>query len=99
MGQHSSVISGKIVICETPQEDLPEGSSYAGSGCDFTFDGRIDSGSIEPGGSWTGTLDDMGFYRIIDPGYPWMNVVIYSFPDTGSEVIQQASTGAEQTGN
>jgi len=99
LGQHSSVISGQVLICETPQEDLPEGSSYRGSGCDFTFDGRIDSGSIEPGGSWTGTLDEVGFYRIIDPGYPWMNVVIYSFPDTGSEVIQQASTGAEQTGN
>jgi len=99
LGQHSSVLSGKVVICETPQEDLPEGFSYAGSGCDFTFDGRIDSGSMEPGGSWTRTLDDMGFYRIIDPDYPWMNIVIYSFPDTGSEVIQQASTGAEQTGN
>jgi len=99
LGQHSSVLSGQVVICETPQEDLPKGFSYAGSGCDFTFDGRIDSGSIEPGDSWTGTLDEMGFYRIIDPGYPWMNIVIYSFPDTGSQIIQQSSTGAEQTGN
>jgi len=99
LGQHSSVLSGNIVICETPQEDLPLGFSYAGSGCDFTFDGRIDSGSIAPGDSWTGTLDDMGFYRIIDPDHPWMNIVIYSFPDTGSEVIKQTSTGAEQTGN
>jgi len=99
LGQHSSLLSGQVVICETPQEDLPLGFSYAGSDCDFTFDGRIDSGSIEPGDSWTGTLVDMGFYRIIDPSYPWMNVVIYSFPDTDSEVIQQASTGAEQTGN
>ena len=53
---------------------------------------------MEPGVSWTVTLDDKGFYRIIDPDYPWMNVVIYSFPDTGSKVIQQASTGGEQTG-
>ncbi len=99
LGQHSSVLTGKVVICETPQEDLPEGFSYAGSGCDFTFDGRIDSGSIEPGDSWTGTLGEVGLYRIIDPGYPWMNIVIYSFPDTGSQIIQQSSTGAEQTGN
>jgi len=28
-----------------------------------------------------------------------MTVVIYSFPDTGSEVIQQVTTGAQQTGN
>jgi len=99
LGQHSNVLSGKIVICETPQEDLPEGFSYAASGCDFTFDERIDSGSIEPGDSWTVTIDEVGFYRIIDPSYPWMNVVIYAFADTGSEVIQQTSTGAEQTGN
>ncbi|GFN39722.1 MAG: conserved hypothetical protein [Marine Group I thaumarchaeote] len=104
LGQHSSVVSGKAVICETPQEDLPEGFSFVPEGaeskkCDFSFDGRIDSGSIEPGGSWTGTFDDAGFYRIIDPNYPWMNVVIYSFPDTSSVVIKQASSGAEQTGN
>jgi len=99
LGQHSSVLSGQVVICETPQEDIPLGFSYAGSGCDFTFDGRIDSGSIAPGDSWTVTLDDMGFYRIIDPDHPWMNIVIYSFPDTGSEVIKQTSSGAEQTGN
>jgi len=99
LGQHSSVISGKVVICETPQEDLPEGFSYAGSGCDFTFDGRIDSGSIEPGDSWTGTIDDVGFYRIIDPDYPWMNVIIYSSTDVGSQILKQSNTGAEQSGN
>ena len=97
LGQHSSALSGKVVICETPQEDLPEGFSYAGSGCDFTFDGRIDSGSIEPGDSWTGTLDDMGFYRIIDPDHPWMSMVIYSFPDTGSEIL--GSPSVTQKGN
>jgi len=97
LGQHSSVLTGDVVICETPQEDLPEGFSYAGSECDFTFDGRIDSDSIEPGDSWTGTLDDMGFYRIIDPNYPWMTVTIYSFPDTDSEIL--GSPSATQKGN
>jgi len=100
LGQHSSVLSGNIVICETPQEDLPEGFSYAGSECDFTFDGRIDSGSIAPGDSWTGTLVDPGFYRIIDPDHPWMTVIIYSFPDTGSEILKEKTrSGVEQTGN
>jgi len=97
LGQHSSVLSGQIVICETPQEDLPKGFSYAGSGCDFTFDGRIDSGSIEPEGSWTSTFDEVGFYRIIDPSYPWMNVVIYTFPDTSSEIIRKV--GPDESGN
>ena len=97
LGQHSSVLSGQVIICETPQEDLPEGFSYAGSDCDFTFDGRIDSGSIEPGDSWTRTLDDMGFYRIIDPDHPWMNMVIYSFPDVGSKIL--GSPSVTQKGN
>ena len=39
----------------------------------------------------------MGFYRIIDPGHPWMTVVIYSFPDTGSEVL--GSPSVTQKGN
>jgi len=102
LGQHSRASAGLVTICETPEGELPEGFSFVPEGdeskkCDFNFDGRIDSGSIEPGGSWTITLDDMGFYRIIDPGYPWMNLVIYSFPDTGSEVIRKV--GPDQSGN
>jgi len=102
LGQHSRVSAGLIVICETPEGDLPEGFSFVPEGdeskkCDFNFDGRIDSGSIEPGGSWTVTLDEMGIYRIIDPGYPWMNIVIYSFPDPSSEVIRKV--GPDQSGN
>jgi len=102
LGQHSRILSGQTVICETPEGELPEGFSFVPEGdeskkCDFNFDGRIDSGSIEPGGSWTVTLDDMGFYRIIDPGYPWMSIVIYSFPDTSSEVIRKV--GPDESGN
>ena len=102
LGQHSRLLSGQPVICETPEGELPEGFSFVPEGgeskkCDFNFDGRINSGSIEPGGSWTITLDDMGFYRIIDPGYPWMNIVIYSFPDTSSEVIRKV--GPDESGN
>ena len=102
LGQHSRLLSGQPVICETPEGELPKGFSFVPEGdeskkCDFNFDGRINSGSIEPGDSWTITLDDMGFYRIIDPGYPWMSIVIYSFPDTNSEVIRKV--GPDESGN
>jgi len=90
-------IQGQMIICETPAEKLAEGFSFAYTNCAFTFDGRIDSGIIEPGQSWTGSFDDAGFYRIIDPDYPWMNIVVYSFPDTGSEVIRRV--GVNQAGN
>jgi len=103
LGQHSRILSGQPVICETPEGELPEGFSFVPEGdeskkCDFNFDGRINSGSIEPGGSWTVTLDDVGLYRIIDPGYPWMSIAIISFPiDSGSEVIRKV--GPDESGN
>ncbi len=65
--------------------------------CTFSFDGRIHTGILQPGESWTGSFDDAGFYRLIDPDYPWMNIVVYSFPETDSEVIR--SVGYKQKGN
>ena len=93
----NSRIQGELKICETPATKLPEGFSFKSTSCAFTFDGRIDSGIIEPGKSWTGTFKDAGFYRIINPDYPWMNIVVYSFPDSGSEVIRRV--GNNQAGN
>lgn len=92
LGSYNRASQGAVVICETPQKELRSGASYAASGCTFSFDGRIDSGTIEPGKSWVGTFTDAGFYRIIDPSYPWMNIVVYSFPDTDSEVIRRSGT-------
>ena len=94
LGQQSRASQGSFTFCETPVEKLPEGFSFVPEGaeskkCEFSFDGRIDTGELTTGESWTGTLGDMGFYRIIDPNYPWMNMVIYSFPDTGSEIIRK----------
>jgi len=93
----NSRIQGTMEICETPAEKLPLGFSHVPTSCAFTFDGRIDSGTIEPGESWTGSFDDFGFYRIIDPDYPWMSIVVYSFPESDSEVIRRV--GTNQAGN
>lgn len=97
LGTHSRVSQGAFVLCETPQEELQEGVSHASTGCSFTIDGRIDTGTLQPGQSSRVSFDDAGFYRIIDPDYPWMNIVAYSFPDTGSQVIR--SVVDEQAGN
>ena len=88
-------IQGTLVICETPFEELPEGFSMRKTNCAFTFDGRIDTGEILPGESVTGTYDDYGFYRMIDPNYPWMSVVIYSFPDTDSVILNRLTLNPE----
>jgi len=47
----------------------------------FTPDGRILTGEILPGESVTIIFDEMGFYRLYDPTYPWMKIVVYSFPE------------------
>ena len=55
----------------------------------FTPDGRIVSESIPPGGSITITFDEMGFYRLYDPDYPWMKIIAYVFPEVpDSQIIK-----------
>jgi len=64
----------------------------------FTADGRINVGEIPPGSSKQITFDEMGFYRIFDPDYPWINTTFYVFPETNSQQIRDA-TGPNQSGN
>jgi len=97
LGTNSRASLGAFVLCETPSEELQEGVTHASTGCSFTIDGRIDTRTLQPGQSSSVSFDDAGFYRMIDPDYPWMNIVAYSFPDTGSEVIR--SYVDEQAGN
>ena len=52
--------------------------------CDFNKDNRIVTDIIPPGDSVSFSLTEVGTYRIIDPDYPWMEFVIYSFPDSES---------------
>ena len=50
----------------------------------FNTDNRIITDVIPPGESVSFTLTELGTYRIIDPDYPWMEFVIYSFPNPNS---------------
>jgi len=92
LGQHSRVSQGTFTICESPVEELPEGFSFIPEGaesknCKFSLDGRINSGELLPGQSASVTFEDAGFYRIIDPDYPWISLTVYSFPNVGSLII------------
>ena len=62
----------------------------------FTPDGRITSSEILPGESINITFDEMGFYRLYDPTYPWMKIVAYSFPDVDNLIL---GTTKNQQGN
>jgi plastocyanin len=62
----------------------------------FTPDGRISTVEIMPGESIDITFDEAGFYRLYDPAYPWMKIIVYSFPDVDSLIL---GTTKNQQGN
>jgi plastocyanin len=62
----------------------------------FTPDGRISTGEISSGETIEITFDEMGFYRLYDPTYPWMKIVAYSFPDVDNLIL---GTTKNQQGN
>jgi len=53
----------------------------------YIADGRISTGMILPNQSVDVTLNDVGFYRLYDPDYPWMDITAYVFPNIQSNVI------------
>jgi plastocyanin len=53
----------------------------------FTADGKISTGEILPGKSINISLDKTGFYRLYDPDYQWMQMVVYVFPNVEGNVI------------
>jgi plastocyanin len=87
LGTNSRASQGEFILCAEDENNLPEGFSYAQSNCSFTLDGRINTGEILPGESITVTFEESGFYRLIDPDYPWMNIVVYSFHNVDSLII------------
>jgi len=62
----------------------------------FTPDGRISTAEILPGESINITFEEMGFYRLYDPAYPWMKIVTYSFPEVDNLIL---GTTKNQQGN
>ena len=87
LGSNSRASQGEFVLCAEDESVLPEGFSYTQRSCSFSMDGRINTSEILPGQSVNVTFEDMGFYRLIDPSYPWMSITAYSFNDVGSLVI------------
>ena len=75
-----------FLICELDEKIRPVSNNYGTDDnlCDFNKDDRIITDIIPPGESISFTLVDLGTYRIIDPDYPWIEFVIYSFPNSDS---------------
>jgi len=74
-----------FLVCEfdsTNSQTMSNSSDI--NSCDFNKDNRISTNVILPGESISFTLTELGTYRIIDPDYPWIEFVIYSFPNSDS---------------
>jgi plastocyanin len=54
----------------------------------YIADGRISTGVILPNKSVDITLNDIGFYRLYDPDYPWMDITAYVFPNTQNVILK-----------
>jgi plastocyanin len=90
LGQNSRYVTGsdKPFACEgVSAKSRDAGFSYIQQDCAFIIDGKIKSGQILPGEKWSVTINEMGFYRLVDVDYPWMDLVIYVFPKSSSVVV------------
>ena len=75
-----------FLLCELNEKITPTSNNYGldDNLCDFNKDNRIITDIIPPGESVSFSLTEIGTYRIIDPDYPWIEFVIYVFPDSNS---------------
>lgn len=58
----------------------------------YILDGKIASGDILPGKSWSVTINDIGFLALFDKDYPYMTMDVVVFPDIESDVLRRTSS-------
>ena len=76
----------KFTICEfDPNATSTYSNQNDTTDCDFTKDNRIITGELSPGESVSILISEIGTYRIIDADYPWMELLVYSFPNSSSD--------------
>jgi hypothetical protein len=81
----SNINYDTFLVCEFNPNDFQEYENQTDDNlCDFNKDNRVITDVIPPGESVSFTLNELGTYRIIDPDYPWIEFVIYSFPNSDS---------------
>ena len=106
-GQTARTSQNAVKICDETQLQKfitnnhgSSGFSFKSNNCTFTLDGRIKSGEILPGESWSIVIKNPGFYRITDIDYIWMEMIVYAFSDnTNSLVIRDNTGNSLQSGN
>jgi hypothetical protein len=83
--RNSNINYDNFLVCEfDPNDNQSISNQDDDNACDFNKDDRITTEIIPPGASVSFTLNELGTYRIIDPDYPWIEFVIYSFQNSDS---------------
>jgi plastocyanin len=73
---------------DTASHSLKSGTAnYVSRHKTFTPDGKISSGEIQSGKSWSVTFDEPGFYRLFDENYQWMDTTIFVTTKTSSQSL------------
>ena len=62
----------------------------------FKPDGKMDSGDIAPGQTFSVTIKEAGITRFFDTTYSWMDGVIISLPESGSKSLKTTETALEK---
>jgi plastocyanin len=74
---------------DTASHSLKSGTTnYVSRHKTFNADGKISSGEILPGKSWSVTFNEPGFYRLFDENYQWMDITAFVFDTSNKQQIK-----------
>jgi plastocyanin len=74
---------------DTASHSLKSGTTnYVSRHKTFNADGKISSGEILPGKSWSVTFNEPGFYRLFDENYQWMDITAFVFDTSNRQQIK-----------
>ena len=82
---------------DTTSHRILSGVASFSHGKAFKPDGKIDSGDIAPGQTFSVTIKETGITRFFDTTYYWMDGVIVSLPETTSKSLKTTETALEKT--
>jgi len=81
---------------DTVSHRIMSGVASFSHGKPFKPDGKIDSGDIAPGQTFSVTIKEVGITRFFDTTYSWMDGVIISLPESSSKSLKTTETALEK---
>lgn len=86
-----TIVPGTTIIWknnDSVPHTIMSGIASFSHGKPFTPDGKMNSGNIAPGQTFTVTINDLGITRFFDSKYSWMDGIIITLPDAKSTSLK-----------